>query len=242
VIAQARGQQNWLCTLSRGGLRRQSSICSKRARMRCGALLIRRRSTSHQGARLLKLYRMPLARQQELLLLTTLGPALISMKGYGAPEVEQTYARAYELCHRRSPVSLSVCAGPPGLLSRAGEVRKVQDLADKPSSGSEHLTPTPSWLPRNAWDIMGITWRVDAAREHVEAWGLYKPQKHNSRVTRSWGDLVLYLSYAAAPCGIWAIQTKHWRSAAPPAARPRMAHPFSSVHFGVGCSFAFFPW
>src|SRR5262249_54540014 len=36
--------------------------------------------------------------QRELACLTTLGPALIATKGYGAPEVEQTYARALALC------------------------------------------------------------------------------------------------------------------------------------------------
>ncbi len=37
-------------------------------------------------------------REQELTLLVTLGTALTAMKGYSAPEVEQTYARALELC------------------------------------------------------------------------------------------------------------------------------------------------
>jgi predicted ATPase len=36
----------------------------------------------------------------ELDLQMTLGPALMPMKGWGAPEVEQTYARARELCHQ----------------------------------------------------------------------------------------------------------------------------------------------
>jgi predicted ATPase len=36
--------------------------------------------------------------QQELDLLITLGPALLATKGYAAPEVEQTYARARALC------------------------------------------------------------------------------------------------------------------------------------------------
>ena len=38
--------------------------------------------------------------QQELALLTTLGPAMIVIKGYGAPEVEDTYLRARELCQQ----------------------------------------------------------------------------------------------------------------------------------------------
>ncbi len=42
----------------------------------------------------------PERNRQELTLDTTLGPALIATKGNAAPEVEQTYARALELCRR----------------------------------------------------------------------------------------------------------------------------------------------
>jgi predicted ATPase len=40
----------------------------------------------------------PARAQQELDLQIALGPALMAMKGYAAPEVEQTYARARDLC------------------------------------------------------------------------------------------------------------------------------------------------
>jgi predicted ATPase len=38
--------------------------------------------------------------RHELLLQTTLGSALMAIKGYAAPEVEQAYARARELCQQ----------------------------------------------------------------------------------------------------------------------------------------------
>src|SRR5439155_15127624 len=38
--------------------------------------------------------------QQELVLQTTLGPALLATKGYAAPEVGRVYARAQELCQQ----------------------------------------------------------------------------------------------------------------------------------------------
>jgi predicted ATPase len=38
--------------------------------------------------------------QQELIFQTTLGPALIATRGYAAPDVAQTYARARDLCRR----------------------------------------------------------------------------------------------------------------------------------------------
>ena len=42
----------------------------------------------------------PERRQRELDLQVALGPALIATKGYAAPDVERTYARAQELCQR----------------------------------------------------------------------------------------------------------------------------------------------
>ena len=38
--------------------------------------------------------------ERELLLLTTLGPALITTKGFGSPEVEKIYSRARKLCQK----------------------------------------------------------------------------------------------------------------------------------------------
>ena len=38
--------------------------------------------------------------QQELVVQMTLGPALMAIKGGGAPEVERVYTRARELCDR----------------------------------------------------------------------------------------------------------------------------------------------
>jgi predicted ATPase len=53
----------------------------------------------HKGLEVLStLPDTPERAQQELTLQTTLGPALIATKGYAAAEVEQTYARARELC------------------------------------------------------------------------------------------------------------------------------------------------
>jgi predicted ATPase len=46
--------------------------------------------------------------QQEIDLLTALGPALVTIKGYGALEVEQTYTRARALCQQMGdPLQLS---------------------------------------------------------------------------------------------------------------------------------------
>src|SRR5262249_42873227 len=51
--------------------------------------------------------------QQELLLQTALGPALMAAKSYAAPEVERAYARARELCYQigETPRLLQVLLG-----------------------------------------------------------------------------------------------------------------------------------
>jgi hypothetical protein len=54
-----------------------------------------------RGLELLETQPETLARaQQELDLQLALGPALMAAKGWAAPEVEQTYARAKVLCAR----------------------------------------------------------------------------------------------------------------------------------------------
>ena len=60
-------------------------------------------ATTHYTRGLELLQRLPDTHehaQQELALQTALGPALIATRGYAAPEVEQAYARARQLCQR----------------------------------------------------------------------------------------------------------------------------------------------
>jgi predicted ATPase len=141
--------------------------------------------------------------QQQLLLLKTLGPALISLKGYGAPEVEHTYARAYALCHQegRPRQLLGVLHGLQAFYLVRGEVRKARDLAEQAFQVAQSVaTPTARMAAHGALGMsLHHVGELMAAREHLEqAWVLYNPQAHNPRVMRSWGDPgVLYLSYVA---------------------------------------------
>ena len=60
---------------------------------------------------------------QELDLQTALGPAWMAAKGYAAPEVEQAYARARELCRQLGENSrLFWSCGDRSILFRAGEI------------------------------------------------------------------------------------------------------------------------
>jgi predicted ATPase len=80
-----------------------------------------------------KLPESPELIQRELLLQLAVGPALIAVKGYAAPETERAYTRARELCER---------VGDPPELSPAlwglwvvyllrGELRKAYELAEQ---------------------------------------------------------------------------------------------------------------
>jgi predicted ATPase len=157
-----------------------------------------------KGLELLKtLPDTPERSQHELRLLTTLGPALISTKGYGAPEVEQTYARAYELCQQGgSPRQLIyVLQGLRLFYFVRGELRKAQDLAEHIYRLAQRVS-TPTAL-MTAHGALGISlFRVGeltAARAHLEqAWMLCHPQEHNPGVIESMRDLGgSYLSQVA---------------------------------------------
>jgi predicted ATPase len=52
----------------------------------------------------------PMRTRQELVLQTTLGPALMAIKGFAATEAEHTYARAWELCQQvgETPIAIFI--------------------------------------------------------------------------------------------------------------------------------------
>jgi class 3 adenylate cyclase/predicted ATPase len=84
------------------------------------------------GLELLKgLPETPQRDQAELRLRTALGPALIAMKGYGAREVERSYARARELCREmgETPELAPVLVGLGAFYLLRAELETARDLA-----------------------------------------------------------------------------------------------------------------
>jgi class 3 adenylate cyclase/predicted ATPase len=84
------------------------------------------------GLELLKgLPETPQRDQVELRLRTALGPALIAMKGYGAGEVERSYARARELCREMGETSelAPVLVGLEAFYLLRAELGTARDLA-----------------------------------------------------------------------------------------------------------------
>jgi predicted ATPase len=75
---------------------------------------------------------IPSRTQQELDMQTTLGPALMVTKGYAAPEVEQVYARARELCQQvgETPRLFQVLYGLRRFYSNRGDHQTARELAE----------------------------------------------------------------------------------------------------------------
>jgi class 3 adenylate cyclase/predicted ATPase len=75
----------------------------------------------------------PARGQQELDLRMTLGPALMATRGYAAPEVEQTYARARELCRQvgETPQLFPTLRGLCWFYQGRGALPTARDLAEQ---------------------------------------------------------------------------------------------------------------
>jgi tetratricopeptide (TPR) repeat protein len=142
--------------------------------------------------------------QQELILHLARGGPLIATAGYGAPEVETTYARAFELCQqsKETPYLVQAQQGLAAFYSVRGQFQKARQLGEQCLASAKQMED-PSRLLRAKW-ILGQTLfhlgEFLSAREHVEhALALYDPRQHRSRALQDLG--VTSHSYLA--WGFW---------------------------------------
>ena len=116
---------------------------------------------------------------------STLGPALMATKGYAAPEVEQAYARARELCQQLgdTPQLFPVLRGLWSIYNVRAELQTAREL------GEQLLTPGPAHPRPDAFLVahhaLGTTLfylgELAAARAHLEqGMALYDPQQHRA--------------------------------------------------------------
>jgi tetratricopeptide (TPR) repeat protein len=142
-----------------------------------------------KGLELLKaLPHTPERAEQELRLQVTLGPSLISTKGYGVPEVERAYTRARELCRQvgETPQLFPVLLGLLIFYTVRAEYQTAHELGERCLSLAQRvqdpalITATQSVLPI----IMLFLGELTVARAHAEQ-GIasYDPQQ-----PRSWLD------------------------------------------------------
>ena len=159
-----------------------------------------------QGLELLKtLPDTPARTQRELTLQITLGVPLQATKGYTAPEVEQTYTRAQELCHQvgDTPQLLPVLHG----LYRFYLVRAEHETAYEFGRQCLRLAQNlqESSLLLEAYRPLGLTsfylGQLTASRRYLEqAIALYDPQQHRSHA-------FLYTTDPGATCLSFAALT-----------------------------------
>ena len=121
--------------------------------------------------------------QQELLLQTTLGPALTNTKGFAAPEVEQAYARARALCERVSdaPQQFSVLRGLWQFYNGRGSYQTARELGEQCLQLAQQGTDSSRLLEghHTLWTTSFLTGELALARTHLEqGLALYDLQQH----------------------------------------------------------------
>ena len=110
--------------------------------------------------------------QQELALQGALGPALMITKGHGAPEVEQVYIRARELCQQlgETPQLFSVLCGLSVVYSLRAELRTARELGERILTLAQHAQ-NPSLLleaHHTLWMSLFYLGELTTARVHLE--------------------------------------------------------------------------
>lgn len=121
----------------------------------------------------------------ELALQTTLGPALMAVRGYSAPEVERSYARARELCQNMgdTPALFAVLRGLWGFYVVRADLRTAHQLGEECLALAGRLSE-PAYL---LWAhyMLGMTLfhlgEFHQSREHLEQGiALYDPEKRRT--------------------------------------------------------------
>jgi predicted ATPase len=124
--------------------------------------------------------------QQELTLLIALGPAFYAIKGPGAPEVEQVYTHAQELCQQvgETPHLFPVLRGLYSFHLTRGAFRTGHELGKQFLSLTQRIQD-PTFLPE-AHFVVGQTLfffgEFSAARQYYEeSIAFYDPKQHRSQ-------------------------------------------------------------
>ena len=127
--------------------------------------------------------------QQELVLQTTLGPALMATKGYAAPQVLHAYARARELCQQvgETPQLFQVLRGLWYFYLLRLELQTARELGEQLLTmaqriGDPALLLEAHYALGNTLNYLG---EFAAAQAHfAQGMALYDPQRHRTHAFR----------------------------------------------------------
>jgi predicted ATPase len=175
--------------------------------------------------------------QQELLVQTTLGPALLVTKGQASPEVLHTYARARELCQQvgETPQLFQVLRGLWYFYLLRVELRTARELGERLLALAQQAG-APAFL-LEAHYALGLTLNYlgefSAAQAHLgQGIAIYDPQQHRSHAFR-YGQDPGVASRAYAALNLWwlgypdqALQQSHEALIL----AQELSHPFSLAY------------
>jgi predicted ATPase len=183
----------------------------------------------------------PRRRQQELDFQVALGPALIAARGYGAPDVEHVYSRAWELCRQMgdTPQLFPVLRGALLYYLVRGQVQTAYRLAKQ----LLHLAQsrTDSALLLLAHCILGVILHYQgkpaaAQTHHRQALTIYTPQEHQPLALRYGIDLGT-VAYHWLAWDLWLLgypdQALHHSQTACTLAQ-EVSHPYSLIAALIG--------
>jgi predicted ATPase len=148
--------------------------------------------------------------QQELAVQMTLGMALRATRGPAAPEVEQLYTRARELCEQVGewPQLFRVLWGFWQMYNRRGDAQTMQVLGEQLLSLAQRLEDPDLLLEAHhaLWTSLFSGGELSAARMHQEqGLRLYDPQRHRTHAALYSGhDPGVCCRYRAAP-SLWLL-------------------------------------
>jgi DNA-binding winged helix-turn-helix (wHTH) protein/predicted ATPase len=146
-----------------------------------------RESVNH-STRALELLRSwpesPERNQQELMIQTLLGAAVVATNGWAAPEVADAYARARELCAQIgvTPQLFPVLVGLCGFYLMRGELRIAREVSQQLMVHAEATDDTAGLLGAHNTTGMGLFYAGEfvAALGHFErARAVYDPERHS---------------------------------------------------------------
>ena len=175
--------------------------------------------------------------QHELLMQTTLGPALMAIKGQAAPEVEHAYARARELCQQigETPQLFPVLLGLWRFYLVRGILQTAHELGEQLLRLAQRVRDPAQLLAAHQALAVTLCWHGECAlaHEHVEqGLALYDAQQH--RV-----DTFLYGINPGVNCLLYAAHSR-WLLGYPDQARQQyhaaltraqdLTHAFTLVH------------
>ncbi len=127
--------------------------------------------------------------QQDLTLQTTLGSVFLAAKGYTAPEVEQTYARARQLCQQLDDISqiIPVLAGQWLFYALRTEHQLARGLAEQCLHLSQGTQDSAHLVTAHYMLGQSLLWlgEIGPARRHLQQGsGLYNAEQHHALAAR----------------------------------------------------------